>query len=99
MKKVYYLFTSGQLERKDNTIRFTPIGTENISQHRFLPIEDIDEIYSFGSLTANSALYNYLGQRNIPVHFFDYYENYTGSFMPRNGLLSGKWLLLKPRLI
>lgn len=97
MKKVYYLFTSGQLERKDNTIRFTPIGTENISQHRFLPIEDIDEIYSFGSLTANSALYNYLGQRNIPVHFFDYYENYTGSFMPRNGLLSGKMVIAQAK--
>ena len=56
-------------------------------------MEDIGEFYVFGSLRANSALYNFLGQKDIAVHFFDYYENYTGSFMPRDSLLSGRMLL------
>ncbi len=98
MKKTYYLFNPGVMERRDNTIKFTPIlvdedGEEHAQQPRYLPVEDISEFYCFGSLRANSALYNFLGQKDIAVHFFDYYENYTGSFMPRDGLLSGRMLL------
>ena len=98
MKKTFYLFNPGVLERKDNTLKFTPVSddgeiTSSDAQSRFLPIEDISEFYVFGSLRANSSLFNFRGQKDIAVHFFDYYENYTGSFMPRDSLLSGKMLL------
>lgn len=98
MKKTYYLFNPGILERKDNTLKFTPCTNDDVcpdscSQARYLPVEDISEFYVFGSLKANSTLFNFLGQKDIAVHFFDYYENYTGSFMPRECLLSGKMLL------
>lgn len=98
MKKTYYLFNPGEMIRKDNTLKFTPYaiddaGNEIAGQPRYLPVEDISEFYCFGALKASSSLFNFLGQRDITMHFFDYYENYTGSFMPRDGLLSGRMLL------
>ena len=103
MKRSFYLFNPGIMERKDNTLKYTPVkidddGTEHPQPPRYIPVEDVAEMYVFGSLRANSALYNFLGQKDIPVHFFDYYENYTGSFMPRDGLLSGRALLAQANL-
>ena len=89
MKKTYYLFNPGRLSRKDNTLKFVPEeedenGIKIAGQPRYIPVESIDQFYVFGSLDANSSLYNFLGQNDIALHFFDYYENYTGSFMPRD---------------
>ncbi|MEX0686797.1 MAG: type I-B CRISPR-associated endonuclease Cas1b [Balneolales bacterium] len=91
MKKTYYLFNPGRLTRKDNTLKFTPVdenGTEGTP--RYIPVESVSDLYCFGSLDANSALYNFLGKNHITVHFFDYYEHYTGSFFSKGYLLAGK---------
>ncbi|MEX2592365.1 MAG: type I-B CRISPR-associated endonuclease Cas1b [Anditalea sp.] len=91
MKKTYYLFNPGRLSRKDNTLKFLPVdesGKEGTP--KYIPVEGISDLYCFGSLDANSALYNFLGKHHISVHFFDYYEHYTGSFQPKEYLLAGK---------
>ncbi|MCU0328598.1 MAG: type I-B CRISPR-associated endonuclease Cas1b [Chitinophagales bacterium] len=91
MKKAYYLFNPGRLSRQDNTLKFQPVDENGVEgQPRFIPIETVDNIYCFGSLDANSAMYNFLGKNQVAVHFFDYYEHYTGSFMPKEYLLAGK---------
>lgn len=91
MKKPYYLFNPGRLSRRDNTLKFTPVDEEGREgQPRYLPVETVEEMYIFGALDVNSALLNFLGQQHICLHFFNYYEHYTGSFMPRDYLLAGK---------
>lgn len=88
--RTYYLFNAGRLSRKDNTLQFTPTDEEGKEEKpRFVPIKDVESIYAFGALDINSALLNFLGKNQISIHFFDYYEHYTGSFMPRDYLLAG----------
>jgi CRISPR-associated protein Cas1 len=94
MKKAYYLFNPGRLSRKDNTLKFTPVDEDgHEGQPKFIPVESVCDLYVFGSLDANSALYNFLGREQVNVHFFDYYEHYTGSFHPKEYLLAGKVLV------
>ncbi|SDD32852.1 type I-B CRISPR-associated endonuclease Cas1b [Williamwhitmania taraxaci] len=96
MKKTFYLFNPGRLSRTDNTLKFTPTDEAgNEGQPRYIPIETVDNLYVYGSLDANSALYNFLGKNSVSVHFFDFYEHYTGSFMPKEYLLSGRMQLLQ----
>ena len=94
MKKSYYLFNPGRMSRKDNTLKFVPVDEDgNEGTPKYIPVESVDNLYTFGALDANSALYNFLGKEQISVHFFDYYEHYTGSFLPKEYLLSGKVLV------
>ena len=94
MKKAYYLFNPGRLSRKDNSLKFTPMDEDGKEgDPKFIPVETVSDLYVFGSLDANSALYNFMGKEHINVHFFDYYEHYTGSFHPKEYLLAGKVLV------
>lgn len=82
------------MSRKDNTLKFTPVDEDgNEGVPKYIPIESVDNLYCFGSLDANSALYNFLGKEQVNVHFFDYYEHYTGSFMAKDYLLAGRMLI------
>ncbi len=98
MKKSYYLFNPGRMSRKDNTLKFTPVDENgNEGTPKYIPVEGVDNLYCFGALDTNSALYNFLGKNKISVHFFDYYEHYTGSFFPKEYLLSGKVLIAQTK--
>lgn len=98
MKKSYYLFNPGRLSRKDNTLKFTPVDEQGQEcKPRYLPVEGVKNFYVFGSLDANSALYNFLGKHQVAVHFFDYYEHYTGSFQPKEYLQAGKLQVAQTR--
>lgn len=62
-------------------------------QRKFIPIENVDSIFCFGEVKFNSRFLNFLSQNNIPLHIFNYYGFYSGSFYPREYLNSGDLLV------
>lgn len=89
MKKSLYIYNCGDLKRKDNTLRFTTYDDEK----RDVPIERISDIYVMSELSFNTKFINFISQYGIPMHFFNYYHFYTGSYYPRESLLSGELLV------
>lgn len=89
MKESIYIFSNGELKRKDNTLVF--ITTEN--KKKFLPVENINEIFALGEITLNAKVLNFLSKNNIIFHYFNYYGYYSGSFYPREHYNSGYMIL------
>lgn len=85
----YYLYSSGTLYRKDNVIRMETTD----GRKKDLKIEMTRDIYLFGEVTTNTKCLSYLSEMKIPVHFFNYYGYYTGTFYPREKNVSGKLLV------
>lgn len=88
MKKTIYVFTDGELKRKDNTLCF-----ETEAGKKYLPVEDINEIMAFGEVSFNKSLIEFLSQKEILIHYFNYYGYYMGTFYPREHLNSGYMIL------
>ena len=84
MKQSLYLFSNSTIKRKDNTLRIET-GEDKIDR----PVENVSDLYLFGEHTLNTKLLNFLSQHKIPVHIFNYYGFYSGSFFPREVYLSG----------
>jgi CRISPR-associated protein Cas1 len=88
MKKTIYIFSEGELKRKDNTIYFETEGKK-----RYLPVEDIKEIMVFGEVSFNKSFLDFLSQKEVLVHYYNYFGYYMGTFYPREHLNSGYMIL------
>ena len=92
MGKTLYLLSSGALRRKDNTL-FVERAGEPGQKPRFLPVETTDEIMVLGDLELNKSLLEFLTQKQIILHFFNYHGYYTGTYYPREHMNSGAVIL------
>lgn len=91
MQQSFYVYNNGDLKRKDNTLRFTSYDGEK----RDIPIERISDIYVMSEMSFNTTFLSYISQYGIPIHFFNYYNFYTGSFYPKESNLAGQLLVNK----
>lgn len=87
-KKNYYILSEGILKRKENTIYFV-----NEKGKKPIPINKMYAIYAYGQITFSSQVMSLLSKNGIPIHFFNYYGFYNGSYYPRETLLSGDLLV------
>lgn len=83
-----YLFSEGMIERRDDSLLFKT--SEN---NHYLPIKNLKEIYLLNDCTITSKAISLAGKQGILIHFFDYYGNYSGTFYPKEYLLSGNLTL------
>ncbi|MGC9177305.1 MAG: type I-B CRISPR-associated endonuclease Cas1b, partial [Conexivisphaera sp.] len=86
MRRKLFLLSSGRLERESNTIAFVPTSGED---RKFVPIKGISSIYAFGELDLNKRVLELLAKEGIPLHLFNYYGHYVGSFLPRRHYNAG----------
>ena len=89
MQQSFYVYNNGDLKRKDNTLRFTSYDGEK----RDIYIERISDIYVMSEMSFNTTFLSYISQYGIPIHFFNYYNFYTGSFYPKESNLAGQLIV------
>ena len=65
MSKSIYVFSSGKLERKHNTIYFE----DSEGKRKYIPIENTRELHIFGEVSLNKKILEYLSQKEILLHF------------------------------
>ncbi len=60
---------------------------------RPIPINDVEAFFLFGETDLNTKLLNFLARHKVPVHVFNYYGFYSGTFYPRQEINSGFMLV------
>jgi CRISPR-associated protein Cas1 len=88
MKKTLYIFQSGQLKRKDNSLYF-----ETDEMRKFIPVEDTNDIYIFGEVDVTKKFLEFVSQKEISLHYFNHYGYYVGTFYPREHQNAGHIIL------
>ena len=87
--KNYYVLSNGRVKREANTLYIE----NEAGQKRPVPIEDVESLYLYGEVDLNTKLLNFLSQKKIPLHVFNYHGFYAGSYYPREYLHSGYLLV------
>ena len=89
MKSRIFVFSDGELKRKENTLFFE----NEAGEKKFIPIEGTQELMIFGEVSLNKRFLEFTSRKEMIMHFFNHYGYYVGSFYPREHLNSGHMIL------
>lgn len=76
MKKVVYLYKSGNLKRKDNSLVL-----ESKDKDDYIPIEQVDMIICFSEVSLNKRVLALLNKFEVSILF---YGNFIGRYAPKD---------------
>jgi len=79
-----YIFSMGELKRKDNSIAF-----KNEKRSFYIPVQDTRELYCMNEVSFNTKFLDFISRAGITLHLFNYHGNYSGTFYPKEHLVSG----------
>ncbi len=74
----------GELKRKDNSIAF-----KNEKGNFYIPVQDTRELYCMNEVSLNTKFLDFISGVGITLHLFNYHGNYSGTFYPKEQLVSG----------
>jgi len=89
MSESIYIFSNGEIKRKQNTIYFE----NEKGDYKYIPIENTRDIHLFGEVTLNKEILEFFTQNEVILHFYNYYGYYVGSYYPREHYNSGYMIL------
>lgn len=89
MSESIYIFSNGEIKRKQNTIYFE----NEKGGYKYIPIENTRDIHLFGEVTLNKEILEFFTQNEVILHFYNYYGYYVGSYYPREHYNSGYMIL------
>lgn len=79
MKKVVYLYKSGNLKRKDDSLVLETKGKAD-----YIPIEQVDMIICFSEVSLNKRVLALLNKYEVSILFYNFYGNYIGRYAPKD---------------
>ena len=57
---------------------------------KFLPVHRVESIHAYSSIRVNTNFLNFLAEKHIPLHTYNYFGSYTGTYWPIEPLPNGK---------
>lgn len=93
MGESMYIFRSGTLQRRDDNLEM--VDTEG--EKKNLKVETVSEVFLFGEVQLNTKALNFMSQKGVALHVYNYYGFYSGSFFPRERKVSGNLLVHQVR--
>lgn len=88
MSENIYLTKNGKLVMKNTTLYF--FSEDGKIE---LPIENIRNVYFFGSGSVSTKVLKEFKKRSILLHFFGIHGEYIGTFYPKEAYISGELLI------